>query len=118
MVPFFFTPYEQAFFWTRPEDETTDFHLWTGAYRTLKAMEFTTSTTHNVKTLTVSIHDYWTEKRDSKKPEKEDFYYNEDYEVLYEDPYYSWKLLEELDENIHNTKWYGEHEWFPVKQLF
>ena len=49
---------------------------------------------------------------------KSDWIWDEDNEVDEKDPYYSWMLLEEINEDIVDRDWYGMHTWYDEATIY
>ena len=113
-VPLWFAPYEQEYTWYRYGDGNgaNEGEMEYAGLRDLQLLDFYTTYTENMKTLKVSLHDYVEDKRDSYEPEDADWDYREEYEVEWEDSYWGFNLLEELDVDTSEWDWYGSHEYY------
>ena len=120
LVPIYFEPYIQRIDYYRSEDDANNGpSIKTVAYRDLNLLEFSTKRLRNIKTFVTSIQDYLEDPDNNEiLPMKSDWEWDEDNEVDEKDPYYSWKILEEIDADIVNKNWYGEHTWFDEVTIY
>ena len=120
LVPFYFEPYVQCLDYYRSEDEVNNGPaLKTVGYRDLSLMEFSTKRLKNIKTFIKSVYDYVDEPDTNDLfPEDTEWGWDEDNEADYKDPYYSWNILEELDEDIATKSWYGKQTWYDEVTIY
>jgi hypothetical protein len=110
LVPLYVAPYRQYVSFARLHDDAgmdNQFGLHIAGAREIQMMEFTTTYTENVKTTKVSIWDYIDDERDELAPQDGEWTYNEDYEEEWEDEYWSFNVLTELDNDLTTNDWYG-----------
>jgi len=117
LVPFYVEPYNSEKRWTRLEDKAhDDFKMQIRGTRDVEILHLNTYITENWKTTKVSIYDAIADNRDSFFPKHgSDWKWRSDgdgdmgesYVNTYKDPYWSFELLEEMDNSIPAKDWYG-----------
>eukprot|EP00347_Sterkiella_histriomuscorum_P015247 403357752 len=107
--PFFFEPIRAQVQYVRFEDTTQGTFIYFSLERFLTLMDFSTEVVQETKTAVESMVDKLQDSSSNTKlyPDIEDFQFDKDYRIKYQDPYWKYNVLVSLTD-IEDQEWYGQ----------